>query len=315
MIATIEKPFANTLVKIGEIHKNLVVVDADLSRVCETNLFATRFPERYFNIGVAEANMVSISAGLALSGKTVFCGTFSGFLTMRAGDQVSMGVAYMQTDVKLCGFEAALVSGSNGATHQCVEDLAIVRSMPNMRVYDPVDATDLCAIMEYEAAHPGPAYLRGIRKSAPVLVNPQQYHFEPGKSFQMRDGTDVTLIASGPMLARALSAAEQLATEKVSARVISMSCLKPIDSRAILQAAVETKCLVTAENHSILGGLGSAVAEVVTENNPVPVVRVGIKDKFGEVGKDDYLAQKFEIGTANIVEAARHAVELKRHQG
>jgi transketolase len=312
MTATMEKPFGNTLVKIGESNKNVVVVDADLSRVCETNLFAARFPDRYFNIGVAEANMVSISAGMALSGKTVFCGSFGGFITLRAGDQVSMGVAYMQTNVKLCGFESALISGSNGATHQCVEDLAVVRSMPNMRVYDPVDATDLIAIMEYEAAHAGPAYLRGIRKSAAVLIDPGQYHFEPGKSFQLRNGTDVTLIASGPMLARALAAAEQLASEKISARVISMSCLKPIDSQAILQAAQETGCLVTAENHTILGGLGSAVAEVVTENKPVPVVRVGIKDKFGEVGKEDYLAQRFEIGTTNIFEAARRAIELKK---
>ena len=311
MAASMEKPFENTLLKAAELNENLVVVDADLSRVCETNLFASRFPGRYFNIGVAEANMVSISAGLALSGKTVFCGTFAGFMTMRAGDQVSVGVAYMQTDVKLCGFEAALVSGANGATHQCMEDLAIMRAMPNMRVYDPVDATDLCAIIEYEATHPGPAYLRGIRKTVPVILDPQKYHFQPGKAFQVREGKDVTLIASGLMLARAISAGEQLATENITARILSMSCLKPIDSQAILQAAVETGCIVTAENHSILGGLGSAVAEVVTESHPVPVLRVGIKDKFGEVGKEDYLAQKFKIGVPDIVRAAKSAISLK----
>ncbi len=314
MGATMDKPFANTLLKAAEKNKNLVVVDADLSRVCETNLFASQYPERYFNIGVAEANMVGISAGLALSGKTVFCGTFAGFITLRAGDQVSVGVAYMQTDVKLCGFEAALVSGSNGATHQCMEDLAIMRSMPNMRVYDPVDATDLSAIIEYEATHPGPAYLRGVRKTVPVIIDPQKYHFQPGKAFQIRDGKDVTLIASGMMLARAISAAEQLAAENISARVLSMSCLKPIDGQAILQAAAETGCIVTAENHSILGGLGSAVAEVVSENNPVPVIRVGIKDKFGEVGKEDYLAQKFEFGVPDILLAAKKAIALKHKQ-
>jgi len=314
MDAPMDKPFENTLLKAGDLNKNLVVLDADLSRVCETNLFASKYPERYFNIGVAEANMVSISVGLALSGKTVFCGTFAGFITLRAGDQVSVGVAYMQTDVKLCGFEAALVSGANGATHQCMEDLAIMRSMPNMRVYDPVDATDLCAIIEYEATHPGPAYLRGIRKTVPVILDPQKYHFKPGNAFQIRDGNDVTLIASGMMLARAISAAKQLAAEKITARVLSMSCLKPIDSQAILQAAKETGCIVTAENHSILGGLGSAVAEVITENNPVPVFRIGIKDRFGEVGKDDYLAQKFEIGVSDIVQAARKAVAMKLKQ-
>lgn len=311
MADMMDKPFARQLVKIGERHAGMVVVDADLSRVCETHLFAARFPERYFNIGVAEANMIGIAAGLALSGKTVFCGTFGGFIALRAADQVSVGVAYMQTDVKLCGFEAALISGSNGATHQCVQDLAIMRSMPNLRVYDPVDATDLCAIMDYEADHPGPAYLRGIRKSVPVIIDPQQYHFEPGKSFQMREGSQVTFIASGPMLMRALQAADQLSAEKIFARVISMSCLKPIDSRAILRAAQETGCLVTAENHSIIGGLGGAVAEVLSENRPVPLVRVGIRDKFGEVGKEDYLAQKYEISTEHLVAAARHAMNLK----
>lgn len=311
MAATVDKPFAHQLVKIGERHANMVVVDADLSRVCETHLFAERFPQRYFNVGVAEANMIGISAGLALSGKTVFCGTFGGFIALRAADQVSVGVAYMQTNVKLCGFEAALISGSNGATHQCVQDLAIMRSMPNLRVYDPVDATDLCAIMEYEADHAGPAYLRGIRKSAPVLIDALQYRFEPGKSFQMRDGSQVTLIASGPMLMRALEAADQLSAEKISTRIISMSCLKPIDSQAIIRAAQETGCLVTAENHSIIGGLGGAVAEVLSENQPVPLVRVGIRDKFGEVGKEDYLAQKFEIGTEHIIAAARRAIRLK----
>ena len=314
MAATMDKPFANTLLKAAEMNQNLVVVDADLSRVCETNLFASKYPQRYINIGVAEANMVSISAGLALSGKTVFCGSFAGFISLRAGDQVSVGVAYMQTDVKLCGFEAALVSGVNGATHQCMEDLAMMRSMPNMHVYDPVDATDLCAIIEYEATHPGPAYLRVIRKTVPVILDPQKYHFQPGKAFQVRDGKDITLIASGMMLERAINAAEQLAAEKINARVLSMSCLKPIDSQAILQAAAETGCIVTAENHSILGGLGSAVAEVVTEKSPVPVLRVGIKDKFGEVGKDDYLAQKFEIGVPDIVQAARKAIALKHKQ-
>jgi transketolase len=311
MAATMEKPFANTLLKVAEMNQNLVVVDADLSRVCETNLFAGKYPQRYINIGVAEANMISLSTGLALSGKTVFCGSFAGFIALRAGDQVSVGVAYMQTDVKLCGFEAALVSGSNGATHECIEDLAIMRAMPNMRVYDPVDATDLCAIMEYEATHPGPAYLRAIRKTVPVILDPQKYHFQPGKSFQVIDGKDVTLIASGLMLARAINAAEQLAAENIRARVVSMSCLKPIDSQAILKAAEDTGCIVTAENHSILGGLGSAVAEVVTGNHPVPVIRVGIKDVFGEVGKDDYLAQKFEIGASDIFQAARKAITLK----
>lgn len=312
MTMMMEKPFATTLVKVGEKNRNVVVVDADLSRVCESNLFADRFPERYFNVGVAEANLIGISTGLALSGKTVFCGSFAGFIAQRAGDQVSVGVAYMQTNVKLCGFEAALVSGSNGATHQCVLDLSIMRALPNMRVYDPVDATDLVAILEYEAEHPGPVYLRGMRKTVPVILDPEKYHFQPGKSFRVREGNDATIIASGMMLARALSAAETLYSQGLDVRVISMSCIKPIDGEAILESAHQTGCIVTAENHSILGGLGGAVAEVITSSFPVPVIRVGIKDEFGEVGKDDYLAQKFEMDVPSIVKAVKQAVNLKK---
>jgi len=312
MTNTMEKPFANTLVKIGEKNANVVVVDADLSRVCETNLFANRFPDRYFNVGVAEANLIGVSTGLALSGKTVFCGSFAGFLTQRAGDQISMGAAYMQTNIKICGFEAALVSGSNGATHQCILDLGIMRALPYMRVYDPVDATDLVAIMEYEGEHAGPAYLRGMRKTVPVILDPQKYHFQPGKSFMVREGKDATIIASGLMLARSINAAEELSGQGLEVRVISMSCWKPIDNDAIIAAAQETGCIITAENHNILGGLGGAVAEVVTSSYPVPVVRVGIKDKFGEVGKDDYLAQKFELDVPAIIKAVKQAIDLKK---
>ena len=312
MTNTMEKSFANTLVKIGEKNANVVVVDADLSRVCETNLFASRFPDRYFNVGVAEANLIGISTGLALSGKTVFCGSFAGFLTQRAGDQISIGAAYMQTNIKICGFEAALVSGSNGATHQCILDLGIMRALPNMRVYDPVDATDLVAIMEYESEHAGPAYLRGMRKTVPVILDPQKYHLQPGKSFKVREGKDATIFASGLMLARAINAAEELSGQGLEIRVISMSCWKPIDNDAIIAAARETGCIITAENHNILGGLGGAVAEVVTSSYPVPVVRVGIKDKFGEVGKDDYLAQKFELDVPTITKAVKQAIDLKK---
>jgi len=312
MSEIMEKPFGNTLLKMGEKFPQLVVVDADLSRVCETSDFGVRFPDRYFNLGVAEANMVGVSAGLALSGKTVFCGSFAGFVTQRAGDQVNVAVAYMSTNVKLCGFEAALVSGSNGATHQCMLDLAIMRALPNMRVYDPVDATDLCAIIEYEAEHPGPAYLRGIRKSVPVILDPQKYKFQPSRAYQLQDGRDVTIIASGMMLARSIQATDLLVKAGITCRLLSMSSLKPIDEEAIQKAAQETGCIVTAENHNVLGGLGGAVAEVITSNKPVPVMRVGIMDRFGEVGSSDYLAEVFGLGVDHIVKAAKKAIALKK---
>ena len=311
MTAIMQKPFGVSLVKIGEQNQDLVVVDADLQRVCDTDEFASRFPERYFNVGVAEANMVGVATGLALSGKTVFCGSFANFVAQRAGDQVSVGAAYMNTNIKLCGFEAALTSGSNGATHQCMLDLAIMRALPNIRVYDPLDATDLCAIMEYEAKQPGPAYLRGIRRSAPRLIDVEQFPFKPGKAYHLREGRDVTLIASGLMLERTLQAADQLAGRGIEAQILGMSCLKPLDEKGILQAARDTGCIVTAENHNIYGGLGSAVTEVVCQKHPVPVLRVGIPDQFGEVGSADYLAEKFRISVEDIVQAALRVIELK----
>ncbi len=311
MIQKIERPFGITLARIGREHANVVVIDADLKHVCDTSDFSSQFPDRYFDVGVAEANMIGISAGLALSGKTVFCGTFSCFITQRVYDQVAISVAYMQNSVKLCGFEPALTSGGNGATHQSVMDLALMRSLPNMRVYDPVDAVSLSAIMEYEAGLPGPAYIRGIRKFGLAILDLEDKDFKPDKAFMIQDGTDVSIIASGIMLERAMQAVDELAAQGISARLVALSCLKPIDRDMIESCADDTGCIVTAENHTVLGGLGSAVAEVTAEYKPVPVLRVGIQDSFGEVGDLDYLAKKFHISAADIIAAAHKAIHLK----
>lgn len=311
MYNMIDKPYGSALLRLAEKNPNLVVIDADLSRVCDTADFARRFPQRYFNLGVTEANMIGVAAGLALSGKTVFCGTFACFITQRVYDQAAISVAYMRNDVKLCGMEAALTSGSNGATHQSMMDLAIMRVLPHMRVYDPVDALSLNAVMEYEASHPGPAYLRGIRKSGPAILDAKQAA-DPHQALTLRAGADVTLIASGIMLGRALAAADELAKAGVGARVLAVTCLKPLDTAAIVQCAEETGAIVTAENHTIIGGLGGAVSEVLMESCPVPVLRVGIRDVFGEVGSPDFLAEKFHIGVADIVSAADKAIKMKR---
>jgi len=308
----VDKPFGHTLADLGARYENLVVVDADLQRATETYYFQERFPGRYFDVGIAEANMVGISAGLALSGKTVFCGTFACFITQRVCDQVAISVAYCRANVKLAGVEAGLASGRNGASHQAMLDLAIMRSMPNMTVFVPGDATETRAIMEYLVAHPGPAYLRVPRGKTPVILDPASYRFEAGKAARLRDGSDVTIIACGIMLPRALEAAEDLAAEGVSARVINMSSIKPLDEEAILDAASETGCLVTAENHNVLGGLGGGVAEVVTRYHPVPVMRVGIQDRFGEVGTAEWLAERYGIGSTHIAQAAREALKQKR---
>lgn len=313
MYKNIDKPFGSSLSRLGARNKEIVVLDADLERVCDTTDFAGKFPERYFNLGVAEANMVGVAAGLALSGKIVFCGSFSCFITQRVYDQVAISVAYMQANVKLCGFEPALTSGSNGATHQSMVDLACMRALPNMRVYDPVDAVSLDAVMTYEAAHPGPAYIRAIRKSGPAILDLQEDEFDPARAIMMKDGTDVSIIAGGIMLERSLLAVEELADMGISARLVALSCVKPIDKDMIIRCATDTGCIVTAENHTVLGGLGSAVAEVVSEARPVPVIKIGVQDRFGEVGEIDYLAKKFRMSAADIVSAAQKAIQLKNN--
>lgn len=306
---TMKQALGTALLAAGERDENVVVLDADLQRVTETEAFMRAFPGRYFDLGIAEANMVGVALGLALSGKIVFCGTFACFATQRVADQVAI-LAHCEANVKIVGVEAALSAGSNGATHQGMLDLAIMRSMPNMSVFDPCDATEIGAIVRYMAEHPGPAYMRAIRKNVPIILDPATQRFQAGHALRMRDGRDVTLIACGIMLERALQAAEQLAGEGVSARVVNMSSIKPLDEAEALAAARDTGCIVTAENHNILGGLGSAVAETVAEHCPVPVMRVGIRDRFGEVGTADYLAEKFGIGTRHIVQAAHRALEL-----
>jgi transketolase len=307
----IDRPFGHALADLGEHYEDLVVVDADLQRATETYFFQERFPQRYFDIGIAEANMVGISAGLALSGKIALCGTFACFITQRVCDQVTISVAYSRANVKLAGVEPGLASGRNGASHQSMLDLAIMRAIPNMTVFVPGDAIETRAVLEYMLEHPGPAYMRAPRGDTPVIL-PEGYRFQAGKAVTMRDGEDVTIITCGILLPRALQAADDLAREGISARVLNMSSIKPLDEEAILSAASDTGCIVTAENHNILGGLGSAVAETVTGRLPVPVMRVGIRDVFGEVGTSEWLAEKFCIGSSHIAQAAREAIESKR---
>jgi transketolase len=308
-VSHVVKPFRQILADLGERHENLVVVDADLQRATETDLFQERFPERYYDVGVAEANMVGVSVGFALSGKIPFCGTFACFMSQRVCDQVAISVAYCNANVKMMGFDAGLTSGGNGASHQGMLDLAIMRAMPNMTVFVPGDATETRAIMEYLADAPGPAYMRAPRGRTPVILDPETYGFEPGKAMQVRDGHGVTIIACGIMLLRAIEAADRLAEEGISARVLNMSSIKPLDEEAIVSAARETGVIVCAENHNVIGGLGSAVAEVVTTHCPVPVVRVGIRDVFGEVGPVDWLAEKHGISSSHIQNAVRGALE------
>jgi len=309
----VNKPYGQALAALGARHPDLVVVDADLQRATETDLFQHAFPHRHLDVGIAEANMVGVAAGLALSGKIVFCGTFASFITQRVADQVFVSVAYCQANVKLIGVEAGLSSGRNGASHQAVMDLAIMRAMPNMTVFVPADATEVVAIVEHLASHPGPAYVRMPRGKTPVLLDPATYVFRPGRAITLHPGGDVAILACGTMVPRALEAADLLAAQGIAARVVNMSSIKPLDSAAVIDAAAEDGCIVTAEDHSIVGGLGSAVCELLASCRPTPVIRVGIRDQFGEVGDVEWLAAKFGLSSTHIAQAGVAALALKSY--
>lgn len=307
----VNRPYGQALAAAGARYPDLVVLDADLQRATETDLFQAAFPQRYLDVGIAEANMVGVAVGLALSGKTVFCGTFATFITQRVADQVVVSVAYCRANVKLIGVEAGLSSGRNGASHQAVMDLALMRAIPNMAVFVPADATETAAIVEHLASRPGPAYVRVPRGKTPVLLDSTTYVFQPGRAVTLRPGSDVAILACGTMVPRALEAADLLAAQGVAARVVNMSSIKPLDSAAVIDAAAETGCIVTAEDHSILGGLGGAVCELLASCRPTPVIRVGIRDQFGEVGDVDWLAAKFGLSSTHIAQAAVAALALK----
>jgi len=307
-----DRPFGHKLAEMGSNFPNLVVVDADLQRATETTIFKEIFPERYYDVGIAEANLVGVSAGLALVGKTVFCGTFACFISQRACDQVVISVAYCNSNVKLVGIEAGLSSGRNGASHQAMLDIAIMRSIPNMKVIEPADAVELRSAMEVMAFIEGPVYLRTPRGKVPKIFDKAAYHFEFGKAHEVCSGSDVCILACGMEVIEAMKAAEELQKDGVSVKVLNISSIKPIDTQAILDAAKETGCFVVAENHSVFGGLGSAVCEIVCGVVPIPVVQIGIRDSFGEVGPVDWLMDKFQLNSTYIVQAAKKALELKK---
>jgi len=294
--------YGKALVKLGAKNKDIVVLDADLSKSTKTYEFYKEYPDRFFNMGIAEQNLMGTAAGLAAAGKIAFVSTFAIFATGRAFEQIRNSIAYPQLNVKIVASHAGLTVGGDGASHQAIVDLAVMRCLPNMTVLVPADAVEtekaVCAAAEYE----GPVYIRLGRSKVPVLYT-EEDAFVWGKASLLREGTDITLIACGIMVAESLRAAEELAEEGISARVLNMATLKPIDREAIVQAARETGAIVTAEEHSIIGGLGSAVAEVLVENEPVPMERVGVKDVFGESGEPDQLLKKYGLTAKDIKEA------------
>ena len=303
-IATREA-YGQTLLALGQENPNVVVLDADLSKSTKTYDFSQRYPERFFNMGVAEANMVATAAGLATAGKIPFCSTFAVFATGRAYDQVRNSVAYPHLNVKIAATHAGVTVGEDGGSHQSIEDIAIMRALPGFTIFVPADARETEAAIRAAAAIVGPVYIRLGRSGVPV-IHDQNFKFTPGKAIQLQTGDDVTIIATGIMVAAALEAAGVLSKAGIKARVLDMHTIKPLDVVAIVAAARETGAVVTAEEHSIIGGLGSAVAEVLGEHQPVPLQRVGVPDLFGESGKPAELLEHFGL-TANAITSAVQA--------
>ena len=305
--------YGRELAAQGEKYHDLVVLDADLSGSTQSGMFAKVHPERFYNMGIAEANMMSVAAGLAACGKQAFASSFAMFATGRAWEQVRNSIAYPRLNVKVVGSHGGLSVGEDGATHQCIEDYAIMRAIPGMMVVSPCDAPEMRLAVKALLDYDGPAYLRLGRLAVDSVTDTiPGYSFRLGKGITLRDGSDVTVIATGMMVQMALTAADILATEGISARVIDMHTIKPLDGELVLKAALETGCVVTSEEATVVGGLGSAVAEFLSEHCPVPVVRHGVDDMFGRSGKAQEVLAAYGLTPEGIAEKARHALKLKR---
>ena len=309
-IATRES-YGNALAELGDKY-DFVVLDADLAAATKTGVFKKKFPERFFDCGIAEGNMMTVAAGLAAAGKVPFASTFAMFAAGRAFEQIRNSIGYPHLNVKIGATHAGITVGEDGATHQCLEDLGVMRTIPGMVVLNPADDVEARACVEWALNYVGPVYIRFGRLAVPVVFDDADYKFEFGKNLTVREGTDVTIMATGTMLYMAIEAAEKLAEEGISARVTNVHTIKPIDKDDIIEAAKTTGCIVTAEEHNILGGLGAAVAEVVCENCPVPVLRGGVEDKFGKSGKVPALLEAYGLTTENIVAKAKAAIAAKK---
>ena len=311
MIAT-RDAYGKTLVELGAIDPKIVVLDADLAGSTKTALFGKKFPDRFFDMGIAEQDMIGTAAGLAACGKTAFASTFAVFGSGRAWDQVRVSVAYTRQNVKIVVTHSGVTTGEDGASHQANEDIAIMRALPNMTVIVPADAVETVKVIKAAAKAYGPMYIRLSRPKTPVIYNNEDYDFKIGKGITLRKGKDLTIIACGLMVGKSLEAAEKLKNEGIDSRVVNLHTIKPIDKEIIVQCAEETGAIVTAEEHSIVGGLGSAVAEVLVENTSAPMVRVGVRDMFGESGKPDELLVKYGLMAEDIIVAVKAVLKRKK---
>ena len=302
--------YGEALAELGAVNENIVVLEADLSKSTKTCDFRKVYPERFINVGIAEQNMLGIAAGLAAAGKVPFASTFAVFAAGRAYDQIRNSIAYPNLNVKIAATHAGLTVGEDGGSHQMLEDIALMRALPNMTVIVPADGIETKQVIQAAAEYEGPVYIRMGRPKVPVLFG-EEYKFEIGKGVLMKDGADVTLVGTGIMVSKAMEAAELLAAEGISAAVVNISTIKPLDAELIIAQAQKTGAVVTCEEHTICGGLGSAVAEVLVENCPVPMARVGVEDKFGESGLPDELLEKYGLSASNIAAKAKAVIAKK----
>ncbi len=302
--------YGQALAELGATNDKVVVLDADLSKSTKTNDFKKLFPERFFNIGIAEQNLMGTAAGFAATGKIPFASSFAVFAVGRAYDQIRNSIAYPRLNVKIAATHAGLTVGEDGGSHQMLEDIALMRAVPNMTVIVPADGVETRQAVLAAAAYDGPVYIRLGRPKVPVLFG-EDYEFEIGKGVVLRDGSDVTLVATGIMVSKAVEAAETLAAEGINAAVVNISTIKPLDDALLIAMAQKTGAVVTCEEHNIYGGLGSAVAEVLVENCPVPMTRVGVEDSFGESGLPDQLLEKYRLTVDNIVKKAKAVMARK----
>ena len=292
--------YGNALASLGREHENLVVLDADLAAATKTGIFKKEFPERHIDCGIAEANMIGIAAGLASTGKVPFCSSFAMFAAGRTFEQIRNSVGYPHLNVKIGATHAGISVGEDGATHQCNEDIALMRTIPGMTIINPSDDIEAKAAVKAAYEMEGPVYLRFGRLAVPVINDREDYKFEIGKGVVLKEGTDLTLIATGLEVAESLAAAEKLEADGISVEVINMHTIKPLDVDLVVRSAAKTGKVVTVEEHSIIGGLGSAVAEVIAEKQPAKLLRIGVEDRFGESGPALKLLEKYELDAAGI---------------
>lgn len=305
--------YGETLVELGAKYPELVVLDADLSGSTMSKFFADAYPERFFNCGIAEANMAGIAAGMAADGLKPFTNSFAMFATGRAYEQIRNSIAYPHLNVKIVGSHGGVSVGEDGATHQCIEDFALMRAIPGMMVCCPCDGNEMRLAVRALIDYDGPAYLRLQRQATDIFTDEiQDYRFQLGKGSLLRDGSDAAIIATGIMVSRALAAADMLSAQGIFVRVIDMHTIKPLDEELVIQAARETGCIVTSEEHSIIGGLGSAVCETLSAACPVPVIRHGVNDVFGRSGTAAAVLEYFGLTAEGLADKVREALRLKK---